>query len=73
VEDGVNLQKQNLFYKDVKEGDYILIYKDVAVVYDLRSNTIVAMRKTSDSEREVGKEQVKTVTEEAKRVEETER
>lgn len=44
VEDGVNLQKQNPFYKDVKEGDYILIYKDMAIVYDLRSNAIVAMR-----------------------------
>lgn len=46
VEDGVNLQRQNPFYKDVKEGDYILMYKDVAIVYDLRSNAIVAMRTT---------------------------
>ncbi len=46
VEDGVNLQRQNPFYKDVKEGDYILMYKDMAIVYDLRSNAIVAMRTT---------------------------
>lgn len=46
VEDGVNLQRQNPFYKDVKEGDYILMYRDLAIVYDLRSNAIVAMRTT---------------------------
>ncbi len=51
VEDGVNLQRQNPFYKDVKEGDYILMYKDVAIVYDLRSNAIVAMRTTGKEPR----------------------
>lgn len=45
VQDEEDLKKQNAFYKDIKEGDYILIYKDMAVIYDLRANTIVAMKK----------------------------
>ncbi|MBP6888502.1 MAG: hypothetical protein KBC21_02245 [Candidatus Pacebacteria bacterium] len=52
VEDGGSLQKQNEFYKEVKEGDYILMYKDVAVIYDLRNNTIVAMRRTLGEQKE---------------------
>jgi hypothetical protein len=45
VQDEEDLRKQNSFYKDVKEGDYILVYKDMAVIYDLRDNTIVAIKK----------------------------
>lgn len=52
VEDENNLKKQNEFYKDVKEGDYILMYKDMAIVYDLRNNSIVAMRRTLDTQNE---------------------
>lgn len=48
VEDETNLKKQNEFYKDVKEGDYIVMYKDIAIIYNLRSNSIVAIRKTED-------------------------
>lgn len=45
VQDWEDLQKQNPFYKDVKEGDYILMYKNLAVIYDLRNNTIVAIKR----------------------------
>ena len=44
VQDKVTLRKQNEFYKDVDEGDYILMYKDLAVIYDLRNNRIVATK-----------------------------
>lgn len=44
VQDEEALRKQNPFYKDVNEGDYILIYKDMAVIYDLRANSIVAVK-----------------------------
>ena len=44
VQDEEDLKKQNPFYKDVKEGDYILMYKDMAVIYDLRANAIVAVK-----------------------------
>ena len=44
VQDEEDLRKQNEFYKDVKEGDYILMYKNLAVIYDLRTNTIVASK-----------------------------
>ncbi len=44
VQDETDLRKQNPFYKDIKEGDYILMYKNVAVIYDLRANAIVAVK-----------------------------
>ena len=47
VQDANALKKQNDFYKDAEEGDYVIIYKRMAVLYDLRNNTIVAVRKTS--------------------------
>jgi hypothetical protein len=45
VQDEDDLRKQNPFYKDVKEGQYILIYKNMAVIYDLRNNSIVGIKK----------------------------
>ena len=48
VQDGADLQGQNPFYKDVKEGDYILVYKDIAVIYDLRNDAIKGVKKASD-------------------------
>lgn len=48
VQDETDLRKQNPFYKDIKEGDYILIYRDLAVIYDLRDNTIVGIKRTGD-------------------------
>lgn len=46
VQDEEVLRKQNPFYKDVKEGDYILMYKNTAIIYDLRNNVIVALKRT---------------------------
>jgi hypothetical protein len=45
VQDPEILKKQNSFYNDVKEGDYILMYPNLAVIYDLRSNSIVAVKR----------------------------
>lgn len=47
VQDGDDLRKQNVFYKDVKEGDYIIMYKNMAVIYDLRNNAIVAIKRSN--------------------------
>lgn len=45
VEDAETLKLQNSFYENVKNGDYILIYPKVAVIYDLMNNAIVAIKK----------------------------
>ena len=45
VQDEEDLQKQNPFYKNVKEGNYILMYKNLAVIYDLRNNVIVGIKR----------------------------
>lgn len=44
VEDPENLRKQGEFFKDIKEGDYILMYPNLAVIYDLRNNRIVSVK-----------------------------
>jgi hypothetical protein len=44
VQDPETLQKQNSLYENVKEGDYIVIYPTLAVVYDLRNDRIVALK-----------------------------
>jgi hypothetical protein len=46
VEDSETLKKQNDFYVNVKSGDYIVMYPKLAVIYDLRNNTIVALKKS---------------------------
>ncbi len=46
VEDAETLKKQNLFYENVKVGDYIIMYPELAVIYDLRNNTIVSIKKS---------------------------
>jgi hypothetical protein len=48
VQDGEELRKQNPFYKDIKEGDYILMYRDMAVIYDLRNNVVKGVRRPGD-------------------------
>lgn len=45
VEDAEILKKQNSFYENVKVGDYIIMYQKLAIIYDLRNNVIVAMKK----------------------------
>ncbi len=46
VQDPETLQKQAALYENVKEGDYIVIYPTIAVVYDLRNDRIVALKST---------------------------
>lgn len=46
VQDAETLKKQNEFYAEVKEGDYIVMYPKLAVIYDLRNNSIVAIKKS---------------------------
>lgn len=46
VQDPETLKKQNIFYTNVKEGDYIVMYPRIAVIYDLRNNSIVAEKRT---------------------------
>lgn len=46
VQDAETLQKQAVLYENVKEGDYILVYQSLAVVYDLRNDHIVALKST---------------------------
>jgi hypothetical protein len=48
VQDEEDLRKQNSFYKDIKEGDYVLMYRDLAVIYDLRNNVIKGVRRSGD-------------------------
>lgn len=45
VQDPEDLKKQNPFYRDIEEGDYILMYKSVAVIYNLRDNRIVGVKR----------------------------
>lgn len=44
VQDPEDLKKQNEFYKDVEEGDYILMYPNIAVIYNLRNNKIAGIK-----------------------------
>lgn len=46
VQDPATLQKQNTLYENVKEGDYIVIFPTLAVVYDLRNDHIIALKTT---------------------------
>lgn len=48
VEDAETLKKQNVFYENVKVGDYIVVFSKVAVIYDLRNNSIVAIKKSEE-------------------------
>ena len=47
VQDPETLKKQAALYENVKEGDYIVVYPTMAVVYDLYNDRIVAL-KTSE-------------------------
>ena len=46
VQDAGVLKKQNDFYANVKEGDYIVMYSNIALIYDLRNDSIVAFKRT---------------------------
>lgn len=45
VQDASALKKQNEFYLNVKEGDYIVMYPKLAIIYDLRNDSIVALKR----------------------------
>ena len=49
VQDEEDLRKQNPFYKDIKEGNYIIMYPSMAIIYDLRTNTIISAKKIEAS------------------------
>ena len=44
VKDADALRAQHIFYKDVKEGDYIIMYPDRVIIYDLRDDSVVAQK-----------------------------
>lgn len=48
VEDAESLKKQNIFFENIKNGDYIIIYPKLAIIYDLRNNKIVAIKKSEE-------------------------
>lgn len=41
VKDAENLRAQHMFYKDIKEGDYIIMYQDRVIIYDLRADAVI--------------------------------
>lgn len=44
VQDAETLKKQQGFYTNVKIGDYVIVYPDIVVIYDLRNDKIVATK-----------------------------
>lgn len=48
VQDENTLKTQNVLFKDVQEGYYIIVYPSLAIVYDLRNDAIVAMKRTDN-------------------------
>jgi hypothetical protein len=44
VQDPESLKKQAVLFENVKEGEYIVIYSTLAIVYDLRNDRIVALK-----------------------------
>lgn len=46
VQDAATLKKENGFYENVKEGDYIIMYPNLAIIYDLRNDSIVGLKRT---------------------------
>ncbi len=46
VEDASTLKSQNEFFKDVKEGDYVILYENMAIIYDLKKDQVEAFRRS---------------------------
>lgn len=46
VQDANTLKTQNDFYSNVKEGDYVIIYSNLAIIYDLLNDNIIAFKYT---------------------------
>ncbi len=45
VEDETMLRTQNIFYQDVKRGDYIIAYQEMVIIYRLLEDRIIAVKK----------------------------
>jgi len=41
VKDAETLRAQHMFYKDIKEGDYIIMYPNRVIIYDLRADVVI--------------------------------
>lgn len=50
VQDPEDLKRQNPFYNNIKEGDYILMYPSMAIIYDLRNDVIVGVKELKEPE-----------------------
>lgn len=48
VEDAETLKKENSFYEKVKEGDYVVIYPSLAIIYDVRNDSIVGVKRSGE-------------------------
>jgi hypothetical protein len=46
VQDPESLKSQAALFENVKEGDYIVMYPTLAIVYDLRNDHIVSLKST---------------------------
>lgn len=44
VQDADTLRAQNDFYRDIKEGDYIIIYKTEIVIYDFMKDKVLSVK-----------------------------
>ncbi len=44
ISDAKALSSQALFYKDVKNGDYIIVYDYMALVYDFTNSKIISIK-----------------------------
>ncbi len=50
VENAEKLQKEHFFYKDVKEGHYIIAYPKLFVIYDAVHDEIISVKESSQKE-----------------------
>ena len=46
VQDASSLKKENAFYENVKDGDYIIMYTNLAIIYYLRNDSIVRLKRS---------------------------
>lgn len=51
VQNAESLKRQNSFYDQIKSGDYIIMYKSLAIIYDLRNDQILATKNINETAR----------------------
>ena len=44
ISDASSLSSQDIFYKDAKNGEYIIVYDSLALVYDFDDKKIINIR-----------------------------